>query len=178
MFVWILFCGFNGTGLKRSSLHEPSSLTTAATSTLRDFKSNISASDRLLFNKPTKWILCYSTRDVSFVTGVSVLRNVKEKSLFNDVGVAFTGEYPICPLTRQAQMHISELHLIYFHIWMRPETMGGQYGKNFIMILCHVGFTIFSEQCSQNNFPIIKTKPFKVTKIKKYGGYLGQSGRS
>ncbi len=42
--------------------------------------------------------------------------------------------------------------------------MGGQYGKNFIMILCHVGFTIFSEQCSQNNFSIIKTKPFKVTK--------------
>ncbi len=57
---------------------------------------------------------------------------------------------------------------------------GGRYGKNiiscffleisqfhdFIMILCHVGFTIFSDQCSQNNFPIIKTRPFKVTNIK------------
>ncbi len=30
------------------------------------------------------------------------------------------------------------------------------------MILCHVDFTIVSEQCSQNNVPIIKTNPFKV----------------
>ncbi len=36
-----------------------------------------------------------------------------------------------------------------------------------IMILCHVGFTILSEQYSQTNFLIIKTKPFKVTKYKK-----------
>ncbi len=36
-------------------------------------------------------------------------------------------------------------------------------------ILCHVSFTILSEQFSQNNFPI-KTKPFKVTKYN--GGYL------
>ncbi len=35
MFVCILFCGFN-----RKSVHEPSSLTTVATSTPRDFKSN------------------------------------------------------------------------------------------------------------------------------------------
>ncbi len=34
-------------------------------------------------------------------------------------------------------------------------------------ILCHVDFTIVSEQCSQNNFPITKTNPFKVTNIKK-----------
>ncbi len=34
-------------------------------------------------------------------------------------------------------------------------------------ILCHVDFTILSEQCSQNNFPITKTNPFKVTKYKK-----------
>ncbi len=58
---------------------------------------------------------------------------------------------------------------------------GGRYGKisyhDFITILCYVGFTIFSEQCSQNNFPIIKTKPFMVTKYKKMnGGYLGQNG--
>ncbi len=39
--------------------------------------------------------------------------------------------------------------------------------NDFILILCHVGFTIVSEQCSQNNFPIIKTNPFKVTKYKK-----------
>ncbi len=37
---------------------------------------------------------------------------------------------------------------------------------DFITILCHVGFTILSDQCSQNNFPIIKTRPFKVTNIK------------
>ncbi len=36
---------------------------------------------------------------------------------------------------------------------------------DFIMILCHVGFTILSDQCSQNNFPI-KTRPFKVANIK------------
>ncbi len=38
------------------------------------------------------------------------------------IGVAFTGEYPIWPLTRQAQMHVSDSYLIYFHIRMRPET--------------------------------------------------------
>ncbi len=50
--------------------------------------------------------------------------------------------------------------------------------KILITILCHVGYTILFEQCSQNNVPIIKTNPFKVTKyFKKIGGYLGQSGR-
>ncbi len=45
---------------------------------------------------------------------------------------------------------------------------GVRYGKNIISaILCHVGFTILAEECSQNNFTIIKTKPFKVTKYKK-----------
>ncbi len=34
-------------------------------------------------------------------------------------------------------------------------------------ILCHVDFTIVSEHCSQNIFPITKTNPFKVTKYKK-----------
>jgi len=34
-------------------------------------------------------------------------------------------------------------------------------------ILWHVDFTILSEQCSQNNFPITKTNPFKVTKHEK-----------
>ncbi len=38
---------------------------------------------------------------------------------------------------------------------------------DFITILCHVGFTILSEQYCQTNFPIIKTKPFKVRKYKK-----------
>ncbi len=55
------------------------------------------------------------------------------------------------------------------------RSSGGRYGKNiisqfnfhdFITILCHVGFTILSYQCSQNNVPIIKTRPFKVTHIK------------
>ncbi len=45
-----------------------------------------------------------------------------------------------------------------------------------ITILCHVSFIILSEQYGQTNFPIIKTKPFKVTEYKKNGGYLGQSG--
>ncbi len=49
------------------------------------------------------------------------------------------------------------------------------FNHNFT-ILCHVDFTIVSEKCSQNNFPITKTKPLKVTKYKKYGGYLDQSG--
>ncbi len=50
---------------------------------------------------------------------------------------------------------------------------GGRYGKNisifhdFITILCHVSFNILSEQYGQTNFPIIKTKPFKVTEYKK-----------
>ncbi len=68
-----------------------------------------------------------------------------------------------------------------------PWSRGGRYGKNiisrffflkyhdstiFITILCHVGLTILSEQCSQNNFPIIKTNPFKVTNYKTMnGGY-------
>ncbi len=39
-------------------------------------------------------------------------------------------------------------------------------------------FCKLSEQYSQTNFPILKTKPYKVTKykIKKYGRYLDQSG--
>ncbi len=37
---------------------------------------------------------------------------------------------------------------------------------DFIMVLCHVGFTILSDQCSQNNFPVIKTRSFTVTNIK------------
>ncbi len=38
-----------------------------------------------------------------------------------------------------------------------------------VMILCHVGFSILKlfEHHSQTNFPIIKTKPFKVAKYKK-----------
>ncbi len=72
MFVCILFCGFNETNVTEA--HEPSSLT-AATSTPHDFKKqHISVSDRLLFNT-TKLILCYPTRDASFVTGASVPRN-------------------------------------------------------------------------------------------------------
>ncbi len=38
--------------------------------------------------------------------------------------------------------------------------------QNFA-ILCHVDFTIVSEQCSQNNFPITKINPFKVPKYEK-----------
>ncbi len=37
----------------------------------------------------------------------------------------------------------------------------------FITILCHVSFTILSEQYGQTNFPVIKTKSFKVTEYKK-----------
>ncbi len=49
---------------------------------------------------------------------------------------------------------------------------------DFITILCHVSFTILSEQYSQTNFSIIKTKTFKATKYeKKNGAYLGQSVR-
>ncbi len=34
-----------------------------------------------------------------------------------------------------------------------------------LTIVCYVDFTILSEQCSQNNFPITQTNPFKVTKF-------------
>ncbi len=51
------------------------------------------------------------------------------------------------------------------------QSRGGRYGKNiislFIFLLLNVDFTIVSEQCSQNNFPITKTNPFMVTKYKK-----------
>ncbi len=39
--------------------------------------------------------------------------------------------------------------------------------RDFITILCHVGFTILSEQCSQIISLLQKTNPFKVTKYKK-----------
>ncbi len=38
---------------------------------------------------------------------------------------------------------------------------------HYFTILCHVDFTIVSEQSSQNYFLIIKTNPFKVTKYTK-----------
>ncbi len=41
----------------------------------------------------------------------------------------------------------------------------------FVFLFCKL-----FEHYSQTNFPIIKTKPFKVTKINKDGRYLGQSG--
>ncbi len=75
-----------------------------------------------------------------------------------------------------------------WHYFTHPR--GGRYGKNiisclffkfhdFITILCHVGFTILSEQCSKNKCPIIKTKPFKISKYKiKKGRYLGQNGQN
>ncbi len=47
---------------------------------------------------------------------------------------------------------------------------------NLIPILCHVGFTIVSEQYSQTNFPIIKDKSIQGDKTTNNGGYLGQSG--
>ncbi len=46
----------------------------------------------------------------------------REIPLLNYIGVAFTGEDLIWLLTRQAQMHISDSYLIYFPIWMWPET--------------------------------------------------------
>ncbi len=57
--------------------------------------------------------------------------------------------------------------------YSNSQSRGGRYGKNIyyyfrnFTILCHVDFTILSEQCSQNNFPITKTNPFKVTKYEK-----------
>ncbi len=45
------------------------------------------------------------------------------------------------------------------------QRRGGRYGKNiisqfhdFIKFFCYVGFTILSEQYSQTNFPIIKSR--------------------
>ncbi len=64
----------------------------------------------------------------------------------------------------------------FVQVWSQNRSVpsrGGRYGKNisifhdFITILCHVSFTILSEHYGQTNFPIIKTKPFKVTEYKK-----------
>ncbi len=44
---------------------------------------------------------------------------------------------------------------------------------DFITILCHVVFSILLfEYYSQSNFPIIKTKPFKVTNYLKSMAYI------
>ncbi len=52
---------------------------------------------------------------------------------------------------------------------------------NFILILCHVGFTILQVvwAVQPNCVPILRIKPYKVTKykIKKNGWHLGQSGQ-
>ncbi len=47
--------------------------------------------------------------------------------------------------------------------------------SRFFVMLVFLFCKLF-EHYRQTNFLIIKTKPFKVTKIKKHGGYLGQSG--
>ncbi len=57
---------------------------------------------------------------------------------------------------------------ISYHVFFRNITILSRFR--------HVGFTIVSEQCSQTNVPIIKTRPFQVTNIKNNDGYLGQSG--
>ncbi len=47
--------------------------------------------------------------------------------------------------------------------------------SRFFVMLVFLFCKLF-EHYSQTHFPIIKTKPFKVTKIKKDGRYLGLSG--
>ncbi len=47
--------------------------------------------------------------------------------------------------------------------------------SRFFVMLVFLFCKLF-EHYSQINFPIIKTKPFQITKIKKDGRYLGQSG--
>ncbi len=88
-------------------------LTTAATSTRHDFKTNI-ASDRLLFNtnKQNEYSATQLERFHLLPAYVCTAKCYKN-TLFDDVGVAFTGGYPICPLTRQAQMHVSDSYLIF-----------------------------------------------------------------
>ncbi len=53
--------------------------------------------------------------------------------------------------------------------------------SRFITILCHVGFTIVSDRCSQHNFPFFphkfpiishKDKAFQGNKYQMNGGYL------
>ncbi len=48
--------------------------------------------------------------------------------------------------------------------------------SQFFVMLVFLFSKLF-EQYSQTNLPVIKTSPFKVTEYKKYGRYLGQSGR-
>ncbi len=130
MFVCILFCGFNGTNGTEALVCAQAAVTDNSSNEHSAWfqKQHISELDRLLLNKQTKLILCYSTRDVSFVTGMSVPRNVLKKKLFNDVGVAFTGEYLICPLTRQVQnariRFISDLFPHMNEAWNRSENIG------------------------------------------------------
>ncbi len=46
-----------------------------------------------------------------------------------------------------------------------------------LTIVCYVDFTILSEQCSQNNFPITQTNPFKVTKYKVWWIFRSKWGK-
>lgn len=112
MFVCILFCGFNGTTvLKRSSVHEPSS----------DYSSTFQHQIIFYLTRTNKWILCYSTRDVSFVTGMSVQQNVLKKKLTFQWRRSriYRGRSDLITYMAGANARI---RFIYFHIWMRPET--------------------------------------------------------
>ncbi len=62
---------------------------------------------------------------------------------------------------------------ISYHDKKKKKTQFMILSRFFVMLVLLFGK--LSEQYSQTNFPIIKTKPFKVTKNKN-GGYLGQSG--
>ncbi len=54
---------------------------------------------------------------------------------------------------------------------------GARLGVSRFFVMLVFLFCKLFENYSQTNFPVIKTKPFKVTLLfKKYGGYLGLSG--
>ncbi len=63
-------------------------------------------------------------------------------------------------------------HDYYFFPEISRFTILSRFFVMLVLLFCKL-----SEHYSQNNFPIIKTKPFKVKKKKKKNGrYLGQSG--
>ncbi len=106
MFVCILFCGFNGTNGTESLVWQQQQLALGVISK--------STQHHFLFNtnKQNEYSATQLERFHLLPVYVCTAKCYKN-TLFDDVGVTFIGGYPICPLTRQAQMHVSDSYLIF-----------------------------------------------------------------
>ncbi len=97
-------------------MHEPSSLTTVTTSLPRDFKSNTFQRKIAFYFTQTNKMYTLLTRDVSFVTGMSVLRNVSKTHFSMMQESHLQGRSDLAAYTAGANTHIRFVSDLFPHM--------------------------------------------------------------